>query len=164
MQIYTTPLNTTIFFTSKFYGGIKLVWIWILENFNMVKVIKVHKSYSKWNNNLCINDAQYQNPPFFYYYYFWYTPYTQTPFSTAKPINPPFYPFSDLFKPTLSEGCTAHYLYMVPEINWLGPNMANLMKTSLVLFLIPSYSVDFVVTSDSMKLITREKVAKVNWF
>ena len=28
MQIYTTPLNTTIFLTSKSYRGIKLVWIW----------------------------------------------------------------------------------------------------------------------------------------
>ena len=28
IQIYTTPLNTTIFLTSKSYGGIKLVWIW----------------------------------------------------------------------------------------------------------------------------------------
>ena len=28
IQIYTTPLNTTIFLTSKSYGGIKLLWIW----------------------------------------------------------------------------------------------------------------------------------------
>ena len=29
----------------------------------------------------------------------------------VEPINPPFYPFSDLFKPTLSEVWIAHYVY-----------------------------------------------------
>ena len=43
-------------------------------------------------------------------FYFWYTLYTQTPFLTVKPINPPFYHFSDHFKPTLSKAWVAHYV------------------------------------------------------
>ena len=42
-------------------------------------------------------------------FYFWYALYTQTPFLTVKHMNPPFYPFSDLFKPTLSKAWVAHY-------------------------------------------------------
>ena len=42
-------------------------------------------------------------------FWFWYTLYTQTPLLTVKPINPPFYHFSDLFKPTLSKAWVAHY-------------------------------------------------------
>ena len=49
-------------------------------------------------NIICLDvDAQYQNPPFLFLIH----PYTQAPFLTVKPINPPFYLFSDLFKPTL---------------------------------------------------------------
>ena len=50
-----------------------------------------------------------QNKIILYAFYFWYALYTQTPFLTVKPINPPFYPFSDLFKPTLSKTWVAHY-------------------------------------------------------
>ena len=37
---------------------------------------------------------------------------TQTTFLTVKPIDPHFYTFSDLFKPTLSKAWVTHYDYV----------------------------------------------------
>ena len=99
---YPTSLNTTIFLTSKSYGGIKLVWIWRISTW-----LKLFK-YINLNQNKIIISALMHNTRT-HPLYFWYTLYTQTPFLTVKPINPPFYPFSDLFKPTLSKTWVAHY-------------------------------------------------------
>ena len=79
-----------------------------LENFNMVKVIQSTGYINLIQNKIIIFALMHniRTHPF----YSWYTLYTQTPFLTVKPINPPFYPFSDLFKLTLSKAWVAHYM------------------------------------------------------
>ena len=105
MQIYTTPLNTTIFLTSKSYRGIKLVWIWKISTW-----LKLFKYINLTQNKIIIFALMLMHNIRTHPFYFWYTLYTKTPFLTVKPINPPFYPFSDLFKPTLSKAWVAHYV------------------------------------------------------
>ena len=129
MHIYTTPLNTIIFLTSKSYGGIKLVWIWRISTW-----LKLFKYINLTQSKIIIFALMHniRTHPF----YFWYTLYTQTPFLTAKPINPPFYPFSDLFKPTLSEAWVAHY---EQSLYRLVVNIySNLHPISCHLYCIPS--------------------------
>ena len=103
IQMYTTSLHTTIFLTSKSYGGIKLVWIWVISTW-----FKLFKYINLTQNKIIIFALMHNiwTHPF----YFWYTLYTQTPFLTVKPINPPFYPLSKLFKPTLSKVWVAYYV------------------------------------------------------
>ena len=102
MRIYTTPLNTTIYVTSKSYGGIKLVWIWRISTW-----LKLSKYKNLTQNKIIILALMHniRTHPF----YSWYTLYTPTPSLTVKPINPPFHPFPDLSKPTLSKAWVAHY-------------------------------------------------------
>ena len=128
MQIYTTPLNTTIFLTSKSFRCIKLVWIWKIskwlklfkyitplnttifltsKSFRCIKLVWIWK-ISKWlklfkyinltQNKIIIFALMLMHNIRTHPFYFWYTLYTQTPFFTVKPINPPFYPFFRSFQ------------------------------------------------------------------
>ena len=87
VQIYTTPLNTTISFTSKSYWGIKLVWIWRISTW-----LKLFKYINHTQNKITIFALMHniRTHPF----YFWYTLYTQTPFFNSAIFqifsNPPF--------------------------------------------------------------------------
>ena len=97
--------ETTMFLTSKSYGGIKLVRN--LENMVWVQF----KCINRTQNEIIIFALMHniRTHPF----YFWYTLYTQTPFLTVKHINPPFYTFFQIFSNPPFLKCGLHTMAYV---------------------------------------------------
>ena len=94
VQFYTTPLNTTmttIFLTSKSYGGIKLVWSGRISTW-----LKLFKYINLTQNEIIIFALMHniRTHPF----YFWYTLYTQAPFFNSKTYKPTLLPFFRSFQ------------------------------------------------------------------